>query len=395
MLKIANLSIYFKGIRRICLIVFFGGFIFTDLYPYPLRAQVQDVYLVTNIAVDRTAKTAAKARQKAINDGHKRAFVGLMDRLVPESQRDQIPNIQRSEINFLIRSFGIDEERRSTVRYLGKLRFEFSRSEVRRFLKKWGVNFAETRSKPLLLLPVYKRAGATLLWDKPNPWFAAWRSGPVMDGLRPLRLPAGDLSDIRDISAAKALAGDAGQLRHIAERYGASGVVVALASLTNNIGSGERSIVTVLKYFGNASRDSTTFQSFDFSEDEVINSALSRVANNLSRQIVENWKRANLIQFDRLNTLIAEVALTHIREWVKMRARLRRIAFLKDYQILSVSRGKVLVKLLFYGDPSQLKIALEQRDIEIKRGIKNWILRDLKEAKVVPANRQPDEGIQR
>ena len=395
MLKIANLSIYFKGIRRICLIVFFGVFIFTDLYPYPLRAQVQDVYLVTNIAVDRTAKTAAKARQKAINDGHKKAFVGLMDRLVPKSQRDRIPNIQRSKINFLIRGFGIDEERHSTVRYLGKLRFEFSRSKVRRFLKKWGVNFAETRSKPLLLLPVYKRAGATLLWDEPNPWFAAWRSGTVMDGLRPLRLPAGDLSDIRDISAAKALAGDAGQLKLIAERYGASGVVVALASLSINIGSGERSIVTVLKYFGNAGRDSTTFQSFEFFEDEVINSALSRVANNLSRQIVENWKRANLIQFDRLNTLVAEVALIHIREWVKMRARLRRIAFLKDYQILSVSRRKVLVKLLFYGDPNQLKIALEQRDLEIERGIKNWILRDLKEAKVAPANRQPDEGIHR
>lgn len=355
-------------------------------------AQTGDVFTVGRVDVDMTADTAAVAREQAIAAGHVLAFRRLMARLVPERQRAALPVLAQSDIVPLVLSFEIESEKRSSVRYLGSLKFRFRRADVRQFLQNSGVGFAETRSKPVLLLPVYDSAGAKLLWDDPNPWFLAWNAVPPSDGLVPVRLPAGDLADIRDISAEQAVAGNADQLALIAERYGASAVLVAEASVTADPGSGARALTVATRYFGGTSDGRTAVRSFAYADGEEDGAVIGRAALQVALQVEEDWKQENLIRFDNQNSLIARIALTDLRQWVEVRRKLQGIAFLQRWQLVAMSRRSAAVRMTYYGDPEQLRIALAQRDLTLEQGAVDWLLRDSRQARAgspVPAAEEP------
>ena len=346
-----------------------------------VSAQTGGVYTVGGVAVDMTADTAAAAREQAIAAGHVLAFRRLIARLVPNSQRAALPALAQSGIVPLVLSYEIESEKRSSVRYLGSLKFRFRRADVRQLLQNSGVGFAETRSKPVLLLPVYDSAGAKLLWDDPNPWLLAWNAVPPSDGLVPIRLPAGDLADIRDISAEQAVAGNADQLALIAERYGASAVLVAEASVTADPSSGARSLTVATRYFGGTSDGRTAVRSFAYTEGEADETVIGRAAQKVALQVEEDWKQENLIRFDNQNSLIARISLTDLRQWVEVRRKLQGIAFLQRWQLVAMSRQRASVRLTYYGDAEQLRVALAQRDLMLDQGAVDWLLRDSRQAR--------------
>ena len=249
--------------------------------------------------------------------------------------------------------------------------------------------------KRVLVLPVYEYAGALLLWDDPNPWLVAWNEVPPSDGLMPLRLPVGDLADIRDISAKQAAAGNAGQLALVAERYGASAVLVAKASVNVEPGTNKRSLGVTTRYFGGTSADRTTVRSFDYSDEDTDETVIRRAAQQISVQVEDDWKQENLLRFDRLNSLVADISLTELRQWVEMRERLRQIAYLQRWQLVSVTRRNASVRLTYYGGAEQLRVALAQRDIVLEQGAVNWSLRESRDARSAPAPQRADEEVPR
>src|SRR3546814_5337389 len=92
-----------------------------------------------------------------------------------------------------------------TVRYLADLTFRFNPDQVRSLLRGAGVPFAETRSKPVVVLPVFgdSAAGPTL-WTGTNPWRDVWAQRRGDDGLVPLTVPLGDLGDLAAVEIGRA-----------------------------------------------------------------------------------------------------------------------------------------------------------------------------------------------
>jgi hypothetical protein len=391
--RIANAEPKLNAVKRICgrifLHVVVGASIAAAVAIPAVRAQTENVYTVAGVSVDQTAETAAVAREQAIAAGHRLAFDRLLARIVPAAQRNPLAVLAQRDIVPLVLSFEIEAEKRSSVRYLGTLSFRFRRADVRRFLQDHGVNFAETRSKPILLLPVYGFAGARLLWDDPNPWLAAWNAVPPSDGLVPVRLPAGDLADVRDISAEQAAAGAEEQLALIAERYGASAVLVAEASVSVDAASGVRALNVSTRYFGGTSANRTAVRSFVYGEADTDEAVIGRAAQQVAAQIEEDWKQENLIRFDNLNSLLADISLSELRQWVEMRERLRQIAFIQRWQLVAVTRRNATVRLTYYGDVEQLRIALAQRDLVLEQGAVNWSLREFRDTRTETAPENP------
>ena len=380
---LSELRINLNAIGRICCVIGLIVVLWQQINGSPAAsAEHTDVYLVTDVLVDITAATAADARQKAIELGHRKASDRLIKRLVPVGERNSVPEIDQSELNLLIQSYSVDEERRSAIRYIGTLRFQFRRSEVRRFLRVLGVGFAETMSKPLLIIPVFASSGVTLLWDNPNPWLAAWRGIPVSDGLVPMRLPIGSLLDIRDLSARQAVSGDLNQLKLVANRYSSEKVIVVNASLNIDFSTGTRSISTSLRYFGDLYPQAPSEFIFALRDNETIEDATRRVAQSLAEIIEEKWKRENLIRFNKLSELKTKVSFNTLPDWVNIRARLRRIALLNAAQIISISRRHIFLNIVFYGDAHQLCVALAQQDLSLRKEKNRWLLRDLRKNKV-------------
>ena len=343
-----------------------------------------EVYTVSGIEVDETAETAAAARDQAIAAGHRLAFERLTARLVPRAGRERLPPPAAPLIPPMVSSFGIDEEKTSDVRYLGKLTFRFREADVRRHFRSKGVSFAETRSKPVLVLPLYEDAGALLLWDRPNPWFEAWRTLLPVDGLLPLLLPVGDFADMRDLSPEQGATGDADRLKAFADRYGAAAVAAMRAGV--RIRSGSRSLTVTIRFFGGERHGKTETLEFAYDDRDGLGAVIERAARDTADRLEDDWKKANLLQFDDRQELVAAVPLAGLRDWVEIRSRLRSAEPLSQATLVSISRREATVRLSYYGASDQLRLALAQRDLLLEDGSGNWTLR-----RIPPEFRIPQE----
>jgi hypothetical protein len=338
------------------------------------------IFTVADVAVDVTAKAAAKARVKAHAEGQKRAFERLLNRLTLATDRDRVPALDSAGVAELVASFEVEQEKTSSVRYLATLTVRFKPNAVRSFLRGYGIGFAETRSKPLLVLPVYELAGARALWDEPNPWRKAWLELPPSDGLVPMIHPKGDLRDIAMIGAEQAVAGDDGRLRAIAARYGAADVLIVLARIqapvyTPGTPLGPPTIQVTVRRLGTVLIEQTRIETFTPANDETMEDALRRAAKLVAAEVADGWKRSNRLRFDTGNVLMVTAPIRSLADWLEIQRRLAGVAFIRTSDLIYLSRHAARLRLHFIGDANQLAVALAQSDLGLDRGPVSWFLR--------------------
>lgn len=340
---------------------------------WPAIARDASVFLVRDVAVDASAENATQARDIALADGHSAAFRRLIERIVPMNAAGALPQLEAGDIAPLVQSFEVDGEKTSRVRYLARLTFQFDRAAVRRFLHMRGVKFAVTRAKPRLVLPVLRKAGAYLLWDRPNPWREAWASLSGVDGLVPLAIPIGDLKDLRDISARQAVFADPARLGAIAKRYGAGSVAVMVATPRRE-GSSPPAINVSTVTRGADDGGPPVVETFSVDPDDTIDSQFRSVASRVARRIQEAWKSSNLLFLDRGGQIEATVPVSGLEEWVAVSRALSDTPSTHETLVLSASRDAVRVRLRYFGDADGFRAALRRNDLHLRRGDAGWIL---------------------
>ncbi|HMA13143.1 MAG: DUF2066 domain-containing protein [Bacteroidota bacterium] len=342
----------------------------------PARAQdAGDVFTVRDVAVDETAATAGEARQAALAVGQRRAYRRLIQRLVPESRQEQVPQVDAATLQNYVRDFSVDNERTSSVRYLADLTIRFSPEDIRSLLRGAGVPFAETRGKPVLVLPVYSDGGEPTLWLDTNPWRAVWAQRPGDDGLVPLTVPLGDLDDLALVDASRALAGDAEALAAIAGRYGAEDVMVALATLSGDpeMGSGVLQVET-RRFAGGQAADSRRDRLVQVT-GEPLEGFLERAAARIDAAVQEAWKEQFLLQFGNQRTIPVIVPLDGLDDWLTVRRRLEGVPAIQQATLATLSPREAQLELTFFGDEQRLSRALAQRDLFLAlRPDSNWEL---------------------
>ena len=331
----------------------------------PSFAQVDSAYEVAGVTVDVTAVSAATAREEALAEGEVAAFNLLLDRLVIEEDRERLPVFDRQETVRYVRNFSISDEKTSQVRYLASLTYRFHPAAVRRLLMDSGVAFAETPSKPVLVLPIFRSAGALYLWGEFNPWLEAWRSLPPSDGLVPLELPRGDLTDITTVGSEQAAAGDLPRLAAAAARYGASDTLVAISSLHGESAVGGLRVGISVTRYGSSLDAQTLVLSYAAELDESLPALLKRASESLSLEIQSAWKRENRIEFGQGAILVVRVPVGSLDDWLWVRKRLARVAIIQDVELVLLSLSEVRVVLHYLGDYDQLTISLEQADLRL------------------------------
>lgn len=330
-----------------------------------IAQQAEGIYTVRDVPVDVTADTAADARELARVSGQAEALGTLLRRLTRRQDWARLPPIDPATAEFVVQDFEVLGERTSAVRYLANLTFRFKPQEVRNLLRRSGVPFAETVSKPVLVLPVLRRVGTQVLWDDPNPWREAWANIPQRTGLVPIRIPLGDLEDIGDISAEQAANGDATRLAAIAERYGAGDALVALASFgfapANNLPKLDIAVSRV-----GATVQSPILLTVVGAAREDVDALMSRAVVAAAEAVENAWIETNLLRFGQQQLLTAAVKLDELGDWVTVRARLANIAVISGSRLLSLTKDAAEVELTFIGDEGQLADALAQADLTLE-----------------------------
>lgn len=361
--------------RFAVLVVVLAGFGGALVGNHDAQAAAAKLFVVEGVAVDVTEASATEARAKALAEGEARAFDILLKRLTLMAFHDRLPNLSRRAVTDLIQDFEVAEEKASTVRYIASLNYRFHAEAVRELLDRHSIPFAETESKPVVVLPVYQAAGALLLWDDPNPWRAAWEGRPKdVGGLVPTILPMGDLADMRTIGAEQAIEGDMQRLEEVAIKYGAGDVVVTHGILRMDSYGGLPELEAYMTRFGFALQEHTVVKSFSAKEGESVDALLARAAIQLTIQIEDNWKQDNLIKSAEPAVVTLTVPVSVLDDWIRVRDRLNGVAVVTQYDTTVMSKHAVRLNLHYIGDAEQLALSLDQADLVLWDEAGFWYL---------------------
>ena len=328
-------------------------------------AQAPDIYTVAGVHVDERANDEVAAKTAGIAKAQRDALRKLMERITLRTDHPRLPAATDAVVSRTLRDFIVTEEKFGGGRYIATLSVRFNPEDVRDVLRGSGVPFAEIQSRPNLMLPVYRSAGSTLLWDEPNPWFDAWLRRDPPAGLVPLILPLRDLSDISEITAEQAIAGDDARLRSIAAKYEAFGVVVALAQQrrdpVNDLPSLEVTMTTYLP--GEPAQVMT--RGFQAREGTDADALFDLTADELVVELEEAWKRDNLEQAGAPQQIRVLVPVSRLSEWLDVKRKMSSVPSVKGMNVSRLSVREAEVDLTFLGQPDQLRRALSLKDLDM------------------------------
>ena len=332
------------------------------------------VFVIENVAVDETSSTALKAREKALETGQKRAWKKLLERMTFPETVKKVADIPYSELRSLIRGYEVMRERTSTVRYLADLSVIFSGNEVRQFFLNNNIDYAETPSAPVLVVPLLIRQGAASLWETPNPWRDAWQNLPEQRGLVDIRVPVGDLADIRDIAAIQALRGDQKKLKKIAKRYNAKTIVVAKAFKRFGIKDNLPILEIIITKIRTDQIEETIIDTIkgEIGDDllDLLGVGVTRVVNS----IVDSWKKENAVTSGLLLRVPVFVPIKDLNNWLEITSQLDEIGILKRTNLRRLSKREALIDLWVTGNITLLENALGSKNLSLLKHSKGFIL---------------------
>lgn len=358
------LSRFSDLLRRFALILALASTVAVWTSAGDSAAAAEDVFTVGGIAVDETAATATAARSVAFRRGQRAAMTALLKRLTRRADHGRLPPVDNERLNFMVQALEVADEKTSNVRYLANMTVAFKPGEVRRLLREARIPFAETASKPVLVLPVMQQGGAPVLWEEPNLWRQAWSRLQSTNNLVPLIVPVGDLNDIVDVDARQAAEGDPLRLAAIASRYGAGDVLVAIATLTD---TGEVIRIDIAANRIGSPTQASVLLSMQSADPLTVPELLRGAAGDVAAAVEDSWKAANIIEYDRPGRMIVAVPLASLEQWVSVERRLNNVASISEVSVISLTRDSAEIEIIHFGDEAQLATTLAQQDLALEQ----------------------------
>jgi hypothetical protein len=320
----------------------------------PAPSGLPDLFTVASIRIDATAESAQTARDAAMAQGRPQAWTQIYRRLTPQAMWARQPRLTDAQLFRVIRSFEVAGERRSTTRYLADVTFHFNPVAVRQVLRQAGISFTEGRSRPALVIPVV----ADERFDPASIWAAAWSDDTHRQGLVPMILPDADAENEEVLSRADLAQADWASLTPIAQRYGASVVVVAIAS------ADARSVRSI-----EISQAGRTPSSFAFAQANF-----PALANAVTDKVAESWKSRSSVDYATRARLVADVQFNSLEEWARIRAQLGAVRAVSDFEVVGIARNEAEVDLSYFGRVEQLRDAMAQQNLVLVNGPEGFTL---------------------
>jgi hypothetical protein len=368
--------------------------------PAASRAQTdQAVFQVSGIAVDATAADAVAARRQALLEGQREGLDRLLHRLVPAAEQRLLPEVGDLNIERYVSNFEIASEELSTTRYIAQLTVRYEPDAVRELLQTASLSFAQARSEPLVVLPLYKGPDGARLWPDGNPWWQAWEDNLDPERLLRLVLPLGDLEDMASVSVDQAEARDQAALTALASRYGSEDVLVVTAKVLEPGAPADAppaaapgapapaaaapAVQLTMERVGRVEQVNPP-ETVPGRAGQTLQDLLAEAVRSLQDSLDERWKSANLLRFDQAGLMVVDIPITALSDWVGINKGLESLPEVSQVEIATFARDNVRAQIRYIGDQFRLEQALARLGLALSREGDSWLLR--------PTGANPSQG---
>lgn len=361
-----------------------------------------DPYTIQDVKVDVKAENSNKARDKAFTEGGRQAFRTLSKNLAANAGFDP-KSVDDATIGKMIKSFEVQEERASGVRYLATLTFHFKQDEAVDLFEKRaggivdkpsaGEASTQTGDAPnganknggatpavaamhVLVLPVLRSGGRNVLWEENTSWHKAWENVLANHTAPDFILPDATVEDISAISATEALAGMRPPLVRLMQQYHAQGVIVAALIAPALDPAPTQDLTVQLARFDETGlmqeTRSITLQA-DARQKQPVAWLQSGVAMAMKAEreaMAEKAKQTAEVQATELahsgiDQLTVVVPFASTQDWLERRASLQEIASVAKLDMLSLNRARAILRISYKGARDQFEADLSNHNLQL------------------------------
>jgi len=333
------------------------------LAPGAASAQQRDnVYAVSGVYVDETAANAAAAQQAGFAAAQRLGFERLVRRLtVPdELARQGVPLLDDLALERLVLSVDVQEERRSSTRYIGRLTVRFDPSGVRSLLRGYNLAVVDTRTSPVLVAAV---AAADVAPETAALWRQVFTEGGFGDELAPLAIAPEGLSGppAWDTATPFAQTAAAASALFATLRVQGSTLTASLVEVDSNARR-ERGEVTARVNGADAA---------------ALRAALSSLAEQANLRVQNEWKARIATGGGQRARVSASALYSSQAQWERIKQGLEGAAatLISEIRIEAVGREGALVSFSFVGDRNQLAAELARRGVRLEDSESGPVLR--------------------
>ena len=331
------------------------------------------IYTIYNVEVDETARNVTTARDRALNKGQRQALEGLFRRIILISDREKLPEFSDTEVTEFISGFEINNERRSTVRYIASLVVHFNRAKVNDILSEYEIPYAETLGTAVSVLPVLEEAGALRLWEKDNKWRSAWEEYDVINNLVPINTPAPTLKNRMYISALQAKSGDQRSIKSFIGENRLNDLIIATATVKKDVNNDQLLLDIHLMRNDPNLEDANMSKEISVSVPtynefgEVNDMALFEAGVDAASDWVDDlWKSKVLVDYGVASKITASGYLNEVNDWLIIQKQLAKVNLVRNISLKSITINNVDLEIEFAGDEEQLALSLAQQGLTLE-----------------------------
>jgi len=321
------------------------------------------IFEVKNISVNIESTSLSKAKEIALLKAQEKGFKNLMNTMLLESEYEKIESINIKKILEFVNAIEIQSEKTTSSEYIGNLTIIFSQDKILRYLNNNNIKFTSLKSKPLLILPIYKFGGVTYLWEDKNIWRNIWIENSNNDGLIPIKSSEGKFSDFIYFNQDQAVKKNLVNLELLAKSHNTTGVLIAILKKKYNRDKSKILFNLNLSIYRFDGEKTNTFEdTIEIYSNEYSDTILNDVKNKVEQFVNQQWKTANVItsqkKFEKVTVLFND-----LNDWVNIKKTISNMPIIDKFNVKNFSHDKAIIFLSFSGNLNQLKVAFKQSDL--------------------------------
>lgn len=330
------------------------------------------VFAVQGVAADVTDKDVATAKNKALFEVQMKAIVMLAQRLGNETFAAEIAKLEPKDVLPLLKSLSIEEEGTGPGHYIGKFTVRFIPEKVQKLFEGYGVTVVSEQATPMLVLPIWKTAEGTQLWED-NLWRTAWLNLHAEQSLVPLIIPIGDLEDTAAITAQDVLNLDPIKLEALRRRYGTRTILVAIAEPAE--GNGVRAMMNAESELGKI-----TFDKIYTADPSTLEASAALAAARFHAVMVDKYRsdktRARQVSADASvsHSIPVTVPFTSPSEWNAVRSRILSAPGIIGVDVSTLAADGAVIRLMYVGDLQVVQTSMQGTGLQMSQIGGTWVI---------------------
>ncbi|MDC1032818.1 hypothetical protein OAQ48_01510 [Candidatus Pelagibacter sp.] len=306
-------------------------------------------------------------KNAVINKGFRKAFFKLINSLVKSSDFNKVKAIKLKEIQGMIESFSIKEEKFVDQTYYVNLGVSFEKKQVFKYLEKKNIFPAQIIKETFLFIPIIvdQESEDVFIFSK-NPIYKKWNISNKNAYLINYLLPTEDLEDLNSIKS-KSNNIENYDFKEIIEKYFLDHSIISLIFKKDK----EVIVLSKINIKDETIIKNNSFKNFSFED----NDKLEVLINKLKIIYDDLWKEYNQINTSIKLPLIIKINSKDLNKSLLFEKFLQEVDLISDYSINKFNKSFIYYEVVFNGTPKQFINIMSNKNYNFDTQKKIWVLR--------------------